>query len=321
MSHNHTHRNDHSHGHNHDHHGHHHKPSSKGRLLMVILFNAIITLAEFIGGLLSGSLALISDAWHNLSDVLSLMLGYTGEKVSEKSGTSQYTFGLKRFEVFIALVNAMSLMVIGVIIVYEAVERFLNPVDVNIGIMLPVAVIGLLGNVFSILVLARNRKDTINLRAAFLHLLYDAVSSMAVIVAAVVIHYTGMLWIDLVISLVIVVMMVWSTADIFKEAWRIFMQSAPSYIDTEEVLRKIEEVRGVGDVHGLHIWSVSSSEVFLSCHICVEESMNDTDTDDIIRRVNSLLEEEFRIEHTTLQVENSMLCSAGNGTCCNRPGA
>ena len=144
----------HSHTHNHDDHGHHghshahHRPASKVRLAAVIFFNVLITLAEFIGGLLSGSLALISDAWHNLSDVLSLMLGYAGEKVSERQGGDHFTFGLKRFEVIIALINAVSLLGIGIFIVYEAVQRFLTPVAVDVTIMIPVAIVGLAGNIF-----------------------------------------------------------------------------------------------------------------------------------------------------------------------------
>ena len=140
----HEHDHDHTHGHSHVH------ITSITKLIIVICFNVIITLAEYIGGIISGSLALISDAWHNLSDVLSLMLGYAGEKVSQSDPNKKYSFGLKRFEVLIALINALSLFIIGIYIVYEAVMRFINPVQIDISIMIPVAVIGLFGNLFSV---------------------------------------------------------------------------------------------------------------------------------------------------------------------------
>lgn len=312
----------HNHNHDHSHHGHtHQRPTSKGRLAAVIFFNVLITLAEFIGGLLSGSLALVSDAWHNLSDVLSLMLGYAGEKVSERQGGDHFTFGLKRFEVIIALFNALSLLGIGIFIVYEAVQRFLNPVVVDVSIMIPVAIIGLGGNAFSMLVLARNRKDNLNLKAAFFHLLYDTISSVAVIITGIVLYYTGLVWLDLAISILIVVMMVWSSLGIIVESLRIILQGAPENINFEEVKGSICKVSGVATVHGLHIWSVNSNEVFLSSHICLDgNEVKSGDTDEIIKAINTMLENDFGITHTTLQLENQLLCSVEDGNCCNREG-
>ena len=160
-------------------HGHHHAAGKN--LIFVILLNAVITVAEYIGGIFSGSLALISDAGHNLSDVFSLILGYAGEKVSEKKPDKKFSFGLKRFEVVVALVNAFSLLGIGLYIVYEAAVRYLHPVPIDIRVMVPVAVIGLLGNLFSMLILMKQRHSTLNMKAAFLHLLYDTISSVTVI--------------------------------------------------------------------------------------------------------------------------------------------
>ena len=308
---------DHSHEHDHGHgYGHHHgAPTSKLRLLVVIIFNVIITLAEFIGGVASGSLALISDAWHNFSDVLALMLGYAGEKVSEKEGSKHYTFGLKRFEVLIALINALSLLGIGIYIVYEAVERFINPSPINISVMIPVAVIGLLGNAFSIFVLAKNKEDSLNMKAAFVHLLYDTISSIAVIGAGVLIYFTNLLWIDLLISLVIVVMMVLSSMSIIKESLRIFLQGAPEKMDPEDVYDTLVALDYVESIHGLHIWSVSSTEIFLSCHICIGEKNDNGDL--VIQEINSVLKDIYGINHTTLQIENKQLCDIGEGKCCN----
>ncbi len=299
------------------HHGHdHHTSFPQTRLLFVIIFNMVITMAEYVGGLLSGSLALMSDAGHNLSDVLSLILGYAGERVSETKPGARYSFGLKRFEVLIALINALTLLGIGLYIVYEAVMRYLHPVPVRPEILIPVAVIGLLGNILSMLLLRGGRDKNLNMRAAFLHLLYDAVSSVAVIAAGVILFFTELVIFDLIISLFIVLMIGVSSVGIIAEAMRIFLQGTPSGIDPEEVEKGIRSVEGVGGVHGLHIWSISTSEVFLSCHICTAETPAPVSSDDIIRRVNEMLEQRFAITHTALQVENTNLCSFDSGKCC-----
>ena len=321
-SHNHSHEHNHVHdhpdgkpiisgGHHHDHRGF----GSGGRFLLVIIFNMIITAAEYIGGLLSGSLALISDAGHNFSDVLALCLGYAGEKISGRDKTGAYTFGYKRFEVLAALINALTLVVIGIYIFYESVKRFLNPAPVDFSIMLPVAVIGLLGNIIPIFVL-RGGEHSINIRAAFLHLLFDAVSSVAVIFAAVLIYFTSNYWIDIVISFFIAVMIIWSAMGILKESFRIFFQGVPGHLDTDEIYREIMKVEGVESIHGLHVWSINSREVFLSCHIILEGDFPGI-SDSVIQGVNYILLHKFGIDHTTIQVEVGDFCGGQRGECCN----
>ncbi len=306
----------HDHAHAHDHH-HGSGGASAAKFIVAIFLNIIITVAEYIGGILSGSLALISDAGHNFSDVLSLILGYAGERVSQIKTGRVYSFGLKRFEVLIALVNALSLLAIGAWIVYEAAERYLNPVPVRPGIMLWIAVIGLAGNILSMLILMPGRSRSINIRSAFLHLLYDAVSSVAVIVTAAVMMFTQMAVLDLVISVGIVLMIAYSSIDIIREAMRIFLQGTPKGIDPDEISRRIEELPSVASVHGLHIWSVSSREVFLSCHICVDSSEGAVDTDAVIKEVNHILDDDYGITHTTIQMEQNMVCMTANDhECC-----
>ncbi len=300
----------------HNHGGHIHESGEGFKFLMVILLNAIITAAEFIGGVLSGSLALISDAGHNLSDVLSLVLGYAGEKISRGKRTELYTFGMKRFEVFIASVNALTLVLIGLYIFYEAVERFRNPVPVEFSIMLPVALVGLAGNVISMLFLGHGEDKSINFRAAFLHMLFDAVSSVAVIIAAVIIYFTSNYWVDIVISFFIAVMIIWSSFGILREAFRIFLQGVPGNIDSAEVYEEILKISRVESLHGLHIWSINSKEVFLSCHICLDAG-SEGFSDETIIKINSMLEERFMIEHTTIQVESVNFCGEHNGVCCS----
>ena len=300
----------------HHHISHEHKQGDGFKFLAVILLNIIITAAEYVGGIFSGSLALISDAGHNLSDVLSLILGYAGEKISEKKRTDSYTFGMKRFEVFIASINALTLVIIGLFIVYEAIERFKHPVPIEFTIMLPVAFIGLAGNMISMFFLGHGEGKSINVRAAFLHMLFDAVSSVAVIVAAVIIYYTSNLWVDIVISFFIAVMIIWSSFGILRETFRIFLQGVPGNIDSAEVYNAILNIEKVESVHGLHIWSINSKEVFLSCHICLEEDSGSF-SDETIMKINLMLGEKFMIEHTTIQVESSNFCGEHYGECCS----
>jgi len=291
-------------------------PGATGRRLgLVILLNAVITVVEFVAGMLSGSLALVSDAGHNLSDVLALMLGYAGERAAQSRPSARFSFGLRRLEVLIALVNAVSLVVIGVLIVIEAVQRFSTPQPVQGGLMLVVALVGLAGNAFSILLLHDHRGHSLNLKAAFLHLLYDTISSLAVVGVGLVLLLRPWYWLDLVVSLAIVLMMVGSSLGIIREAVRVFLQATPASIDPDQVRGVILEVDGIASVHGLHIWSVSSNEIFLSCHVCT--SSEDTDTNRVIRDINAALEEKFAIEHTAVQVETTPICTTGGpGTCC-----
>lgn len=307
---------EHAHAHHHEGHDHNHGAAGSGKkFIFVILLNSVITAAEYAGGILSGSLALISDAGHNLSDVLSLGLGYAGEKISARRPDQRFSFGLKRFEVAVALLNALTLLGIGAYILSEAASRYRNPVPIDIRVMIPVGLIGLAGNLFSMLILARDRKSTLNVKAAFMHLLYDAISSIAVIVAGVALLFTGLPLIDLVISVLIVAMMTVSSLSIIREAARIFLQGTPGHINPDEVYADISRIENVESVHGLHIWSINSTEAFLSCHIIADDSTGERDTDEIIQNVNAMLDERYGIRHTTLQVENKRLCSE-SGTCC-----
>jgi cobalt-zinc-cadmium efflux system protein len=208
-----------------------------------------------------------------------------------------------------------SLLAIGIYIVYEAAVRYMHPMPIDIGVMISVGAIGFGGNLFSMLFLIRERHANLNMKAAFLHLFYDTVASVAVIAAGVILYYTGMLVVDLMVSILIVVMIIGSSISVIRESMRIFLQGTPLHINADEVFNDIAGIEHVGSVHGLHIWSVNSSEVFLSCHICVETGEDEVDTDAIIRGVNSMLSEKYGISHTTLQVENVKICT-GTGPCC-----
>ena len=273
-----------------------------------VLLNIVITIAEYIGGTISGSLALLSDAGHNFSDVLSLILGYFGEKIADKKSTKKHTFGFKRFEIFTALINSLSLWAIGIFIIYEAIIRLNHPESISIVIMLSVAIVGLLGNFFSILILNKEKDESLNMKAAYLHLFYDTISSVAVIIAGIIIYFTNWIILDLIMSIFIALMIFYSGFEIVKNALHIFMQGTPEEIDFDDVFKTISKVGGVKSVHNLHIWSINSNEIFLSGHICVDKKVSKLGG--VLKEINKLILEKYDIENSAIQIEEEGFCSA-----------
>lgn len=288
------------------------KHNNTKKIGWTIFLNIVITLAEYIGGMLSGSLALLSDAGHNLSDVISLILGYFGEKISDKKATKTHTFGFKRVEIFTASINALSLLVIAVLIVTESIKRISHPENISLGIMLSVGAIGLFGNLFSILILNKEKNASLNMKAAYLHMFYDTLSSVFVIAAAVIIYFTNMLVIDTVLSLIIALMILYSSLEIIKKTIHIFMQGIPEGIEFDKVFETISKIKDVKSIHDLHIWSVNSNQNFLSCHICTGKIKN---PDILLKRINAVLKSSFNIEHTAIQFEQNNICKTG-AICC-----
>lgn len=281
-----------------------------------ILLNSIITLAEFIGGLMTGYLALLADAVHNLSDVASLILAWFGAKSSMRPATKRSTYGYKRVEVMTAFISAVSLVVIAVYILIEAWHRYQNPVELKEPwLFMTVAVIGLLGNLFSVLVLRSERDKSLNMKSAFFHMYYDMLSSITVIGGGIVIILTGWTLIDPILSAVIAVMIFRSSYLVIHDATLIFLEAVPTGIKFDDVLAGIKAIPRVQDVHDLHIWSLSSNEIALSCHICLDES-DYADGPDIIVQINRMLREKFNIGHGTIQLEkqecarNHLLCQS-----------
>ena len=248
-------------------HDHGHDQNGKN-IGWAILINIGITVTEAIGGTVSGSLALLSDAGHNLSDVISLGLSFLGEKLSEKKATRRHTFGFKRTEIFTALINSLSLVGIAFFIVVEALKRISSPPELSLGLMLGVATIGLLGNLFSMVILGK-KESNLNVKAAYLHLFYDAISSVAVIGSGLLIFLTGWFIVDLAVSLLIAALVLWSGLGVIKRTIHIFMQGVPEHLEFDRILQDILHVPGVSSVHGLHIWSIDylsdAVSLFLPC--------------------------------------------------------
>jgi cobalt-zinc-cadmium efflux system protein len=312
-------------------HIHNHSPSVSGRkLLWAILFNSLITVAEVVGGLLSGYLALLADAVHNLSDVAALGLAWLGVKGSHMPATKTSTYGYKRIEVMTAFISAVALVVIAIFILFEAYDRFRNPQIFILfeaydrfrnpqpirfpWIFLTVAVIGLVGNIVSILLLHSEKGKSLNMKTAFLHMFYDALSSIIVIIGGLVILVTGWYTIDVILSTAIALMIFWSSYLVLREAFGIFMEAVPAGIEFDAVLKAIQTTPNVCDVHDLHIWSLSSHEVALSCHVTIDEK-DFQNGPEIVEDINRMLRNTFNIGHGTIQLEkdtcrrNDVLCN------------
>ena len=222
-------------------HGHHHTEPNKKNLLISVLLNATITIAEFIGGLLSNSLALLSDAVHNLSDTLAIIISYIAMIIGKKDSTTKNTFGYKRIEILAALFNAVVLIVISVYLFYEAYQRFLNPEPIKSTLMFIVAIIGFLGNIISVLLLHRDSSHNLNIRAAYLHLIGDTLSSVGVIIGSILIYYRNITWIDPVLTILIGLVIIKATWGIIKETIEILMQASPAGLDLIEIRKELEK--------------------------------------------------------------------------------
>lgn len=287
----------------------HHSTTSGKRLSWTIAFNVVITAAEIVGGLLTGYLALLADAVHNLSDVAALILAWFGVKGAQRPASKRSTYGWQRLEVIMALISAVALIAAAGFIVIEAYHRLVEPQLINRpGIFMTIAVIGLLGNILSVWLLESERSKSLNMKTAFLHMTFDAASSVAVIAGGLLIIFKDWYIVDPILSLLIAVIILISTYRVIREAVLILMEAVPDRIDFDEVHGAIGELEGVCNVHHLHIWSLSSTEVALSCHVSVPGD-DPVDNSIIIEKIDGMLKQRFDIGHTTIQVEQAGLHS------------
>jgi cobalt-zinc-cadmium efflux system protein len=251
----------------------------------------------------SGSLALLSDAGHNLTDALALALAMFGVYLQAKPPDESKTFGYHRGGVLAAFVNAISLIGLSAFLFYESYERLMSPHRVDENVMIVTAVLGIILNIGIIIGLRRHESD-INIRAASVHMLGDALGSVAKIVGAVAIHYTGWLAIDPILSILIAGLIVWSAIDIIRESLNILLEGLPRGLNLQSVIAAMREVPGVLDVHDLHVWSLGSSAHALSCHALIED-MPPSESDCILKGLNQVLGDRFHIHHTTIQFEHA----------------
>jgi cobalt-zinc-cadmium efflux system protein len=263
--------------------------------------NAVITLAEFIGGFLSNSLALLSDAVHNLQDTLAIGISYGTQILSRKPANTRFTFGYHRAEILSAFINVSILIVIAFFLVREAWERFYNPEIPVLSIMLPVAFIGLFGNALSIFFLNKDKDHSLNIRSAFLHLFYDTLSSVAVILAAIGAWLWEWSWIDPAVTMIIAILMIISSIKVLKSTIRILLNGTPEDLHLDEIVQKLETIDEITNIHHVHIWNISESTRAFSCEAIIDDQLLSKTA--LIREKMLSLLKEYHIDHLTVQFE------------------
>jgi len=296
-----------SHDHDHSEEGHSHgigsyRGADRKALLIAALLTGGFMIAEAVGGVVTGSLALLADAGHMLSDSFSLFLALFAVSIAARPATAKRTFGYKRAEILAALVNGVLLVLVSLWVVYEAIGRLDDPVEVMGGGMMAIAVLGLIINVVAFLVLWKGGGESLNVRAALRHVLGDLLGSVGVIIAAGVILVTGWEPIDPIVSILISILIVASAWSVLKESVDVLLEAAPKGIDTQEVGMAMAGVAGVEQSHDLHIWQITSGFPSLSAHVLVGA---DLDCHRVRLELDSLLKEQFEIEHSTLQLEHA----------------
>jgi cobalt-zinc-cadmium efflux system protein len=276
---------------------------SENNLLAAVVLYFAITLAEIIGGILSNSLALLSDALHNLGDGLAVLLAYIAHRISKRESNIRKTFGYKRVEILAAFINSIILVAICIFLIYEAVERFRNPAPIKGVIMFSVAAVGLLANLIAMLLLRSDSDKNMNIRAAYLHLLGDTLSSVVVIAGGLLIWKFGIYWLDPLITVLISLYILKETYLLLRDSFDILMQSAPRAIDLGRVKAEVEGIQGVRNIHHVHLWSLNDKQVHFEGHVDLEKDMTLSQAGEMNKRISTLLHDKFDIAHTTLQME------------------
>lgn len=293
-------------GHSHNHHGHdghhHHHTSNKKALLLAFAIITVFMIVEVIGGLMTNSLALLSDAGHMFSDAAALGLSFLALTFGAKGASASKTFGYKRFEILAAFINGITLIVISLYIFWEAYQRFVDPPEVISSGMLLISSIGLVVNIAAAFILMRGDKDeNLNVRSAFLHVIGDMLGSVGAIIAALLIMFFGWGYADPIASIIVAVLIIISGLRVTKDSFHILMEGVPGNLDTKDIRESLLTMEEVCDVHDLHVWSITSDFPALSCHLVVVESGRNQQ--ELLKKANMILHDKFGLHHTTIQID------------------
>lgn len=290
------------HSHNHSHH-HSHGELTAGKLLITILLNIIITISQVIGGIISGSLALLSDAVHNFSDVIALSLAYYTNRLAKRKATNSKTFGYKRAETLAALFNSSILAIIGIMLIFEAVDRFLNPSPVLGYWVIALALVSITLNWISVVLIAKDAKHNTNIKAAYLHLVTDIMTSVAVLIAGIAIVLFEIYWIDAVMTILIAFYLIYMSWDLIANTTGILMQFTPADIELKKVVAEITKFDKINNVHHIHIWQLNDYQINLEAHLEFVEDLTLSEVTKTTIAIEKHIQDKFRINHFTLQAE------------------
>ena len=289
------------HHHNHNH-SHHHQVEGKN-LLFSIFLNMVITLAQIIGGILSGSLALLSDALHNFSDVLSLVFSYAAHKLSKKKASVNQTFGYKRAELIAAFINAMTLIIVALFLVYGAIERFFNPQHIESGLVIWLSILGIVMNGLSVLLLKKDADKNLNMKSAYLHLFTDMLASVAVLVGGLLMKYLQWFWVDSALTLAIAIYLIAVGFDLLKTSTKMLMLFTPSCLNINDIISEVHKISGVNKLHHIHVLYLNEEELHLEAHLDCSEDIKMSEFNLLLDKVEHVLFEKFHINHINIQPE------------------
>ena len=285
-------------------HVHIHKHKVKGKnLIYSILLNILITIAQIVGGVISGSLALISDALHNFSDVLTLVFSYIAHKLSRRKASIDQTFGFKRAELIAAFVNAATLIIVALFLIYGAVERFFNPHEIKSGLVIWLAILGIAVNGFSAILLKKDADHNLNMKSAYVHLFTDMLASVAVLIGGLLMKYFGWFWVDSVMTILIAIYLIVVGIDLLKTSTKMLMLFTPEHIDIKEIVREVHKISGVGKLHHIHVWHLNDEELHLEAHLDCSENIKMSEFNDLLHEVEQVLFHKFNINHINIQPE------------------
>jgi cobalt-zinc-cadmium efflux system protein len=286
-----------NHAHNHSHNSKFEKP-----IIIGIVLNVTFVIVEIIYGITSNSIALITDAGHNFSDIISLVLALISIWLIKKKSTKKFTYGFKKGSILIALINSILLLIALGAITWEAIQRLYSPHEVDGKIVILVASIGIVINGITAYMFMKGKEEDLNIKSVFLHMLTDTLVSIGVVISGILIFYFKIYWIDPVISLAIVIVILFGTWSLLKETLSLSMDAVPRNIDTLEVTDYLNSIEGVSNVHDLHIWSLSTSQIAMTTHIVLNKEIQN---DVLINKIKNDLHDKFGIEHTTIQIEKN----------------
>jgi len=290
-------------GNNHSHHHTHHELSGRN-LLISIFLNILITVAQIIGGFISGSLSLISDAIHNLSDVISLIISYIANLLTNrKKQTLEKTFGYKRAEIIAAFINAFSLIVIAFFLAIEAIKRFNSPKVIDSNLVIWLAILGILFNGFSVLLLKKDASHNMNMKSAYLHLLSDMLTSVAVLIGGIIMKYFQIYWVDAVLTIIISIYLLLMSWGIFKGSLKILMLFAPDHIKIDEIVNELSKNKAIRNIHHVHIWQLNEHNCHFEAHVEFKDDIILSEFDAVCVELELILKEKFKINHCNLQPE------------------
>lgn len=283
-------------------HIHKHEVKSKN-LFFSILLNVIITIAQVVGGIISGSLALISDALHNFSDVLSLVFSLIAHKLSRKKASIDYTFGYKRAELIAAFVNASTLVIVALFLIYGAIGRFLNPHPIQSGLVIWLALLGIIVNGLSVILLQKDAQHNINMKSAYLHLLTDMMASVAVLVGGLLMKFYSWFWVDSVMTIAIAIYLIVVGVKLLITSTKMLMLFTPEHIDIKEIVREVHKIPGVNKLHHIHVWHLNDEELHLEAHLDCSADIKMSEFNTLLHEVEQILFQKFHINHINIQPE------------------